>query len=288
MNYLQLEKEINASVAAFKPVRRFLFLKVMLVIAAALGVLAYTQFGPIEPVQPVAAAAFRFGHDVIGVPDRNEPLAATDNARQRLVKQLVFLTIKADDGLIHLGTGLLVSRDLVATVGHTTGADASPAIEVACFHKRVIGQRVYRDPTHDLSLIRAPGCGGRQVRFATGDPANGETLAVIGYNVDIKQRQATRFSEYVHAIVPARLTLPPVTKDNERDIAFARKVVDANAHLFAVDAAFQRGNSGSTIMNEDGSVVGMAFIVRDSPNGLVTFATSAADLAAAIATVSAP
>jgi S1-C subfamily serine protease len=267
----------------FTPNRWLVALLVCVCLAALFSLLCFMQFGPSNVVaKDTVRPTFRFGHDAIALPEKHEPLAAADNGRQRLVKQLVFLTIKADSGRIHLGTGFLIDRDVVVTTAHSTGLDAHPPIEVACFGKRLQGRRILNEQSRDLAVISAPGCGGEHVQFATSSPGSGEKLAVVGYNVSLERLAADRFAMYVNVIGDARLIVPDAQRDG-RDGHIVQKVLSAGTQTFAITGDLQPGNSGSPVIREDGSIVGMLFVVSAGNQGQRTFAIAAAEIATALA-----
>lgn len=153
-----------------------------------------------------------------------------------------------------VGTGILISPRLIATVEHVVDGATSITLKrggSAVGHATVVGT----DSARDVALLRSNRpITGYQFRFAQRAPRLGEDVAAIGF--------------------PLALPLT-VTRGS---VSGLDRTIPINgisrARLVQTDAAVNPGNSGGPLMTDSGLVVGLVDLGTSQANGLA-FAVSA-------------
>jgi len=153
-----------------------------------------------------------------------------------------------------VGTGILLSPRLVATVQHVVDGATSITLKR---NGQVVGQGtvVGSDPARDVALVRSDRpISGHRFTLATRAPRLGEDVAAIGF--------------------PLALPLT-VTRGSVSGTGRTIPIDGINrTRLVQTDAAVNPGNSGGPLMTDAGLVVGLVDLGTNEANGLA-FAVSA-------------
>jgi hypothetical protein len=159
------------------------------------------------------------------------------------------------DGSGEIGTGILVSSRLIATVEHVIDGAASIAL---IQNGKIVGQGtvIGSDPTRDVALVRSD-------------------RPIIGYRFHFEHHHPPALAENVSAIgFPLGL---PLTVTNGT-VSGSDRTIPINgikrAQLIQTDAPVNPGNGGGPLMTDSGSVVGLVDLGTTRANGLA-FAVSA-------------
>jgi hypothetical protein len=191
---------------------------------------------------------------------------AATPARPAQPKSLSFpaLVAKARSGVIrietttcngsYVGTGILISPTLVATVEHVVDSAATITLKE---NGKIVGYGtvIGSDPTRDVALVRTnTAIAGYHFRFASRAPALGESVSAIGFPLALPLT-VTRGS------VSGQDRTIPINGVNR-------------TRLIQTDAPVNPGNSGGPLMTDSGLVVGLVDLGTTQANGLA-FAVSA-------------
>jgi S1-C subfamily serine protease len=193
-------------------------------------------------------------------------VTVTTSAARAHQKPLVFATLVARvrsgivrietttcDGSGEIGTGILVSPRLVATVEHVI--DGAVSIDLKQNGKVVgYGTVIGSDPARDVALVRSDRpIAGYRFSFANGPPVLGEDVAAIGFPLGL----------------PLTVTRGTVSgSDRTIPINGVKRT-----QLIQTDAPVNPGNSGGPLMTNSGRIVGLVDLGTDQANGLA-FAVS--------------
>lgn len=146
-----------------------------------------------------------------------------------------------------VGTGFLLSPNLIATVDHVV--DRSAVIILLVGTQQTTGTVIGSDPSRDLALVRADTpLSGYQFTLADTDPAVGVRVAAIGFPIG-----------------------DPITLTQGGISALHRNInVEGSQHLdfIETDTPINPGNSGGPLLTGDGKVAGLIDAGNTQANGI--------------------
>jgi S1-C subfamily serine protease len=183
-------------------------------------------------------------------------------ARTRSFAQLVqsvrsgVIRIEAQDcgGAGDIGTGILVSPRLVATVDHVVAGAQTIALKrggVILGYGKVMGE----DPARDVALVRSSRpITGHIFELSTRQPRLGDAVATLGFPLGLPLTVTRGSVSGLHRAIP----IEAIVRQN----------------MIQTDAAVNPGNSGGPLVSADnGEVLGLVDLGTNEANGLA-FAVS--------------
>ncbi len=154
-------------------------------------------------------------------------------------------------------TGFLIRDGIVVTAAHVAGGSEAPETYVRCWDSDQQADVVRIDALRDVMILHAAHCNAAPLKLDDAALADREPLHVAGYSFNFEANGAWRYHRLTAAL-PYRTFVPEEgpTKDH-----MARMAAAGVARLQAFNAVLERGNSGSPVFREDGTVVGMFVII---------------------------
>ena len=148
------------------------------------------------------------------------------------------------------GSGWVAAPGLVVTNAHVVAGETDTAVELGGRAPGLRATPVLFDPRNDIAILSVPGLAARALTLA-GEPASGESGAILGYPLDRGfNRQPGRLG-YTQVIA----TQNAYGNQAVREISSLRGLV-------------RPGNSGGPMVDPAGQVIGTVFAqITNSPNG---------------------
>ena len=182
--------------------------------------------------------------------------------------QTVAVRLRNEDGRTWYGSGFMIREGVAVSAAHILDHAVKPyRLTVTCRGDEVEASVLASDRGRDVVIIKA-GCPGKKRRFDRTPLKDSETIYLAGYTYTFEHSDGTgvtadRYVRTASAIPTARLSELPekyLMKDIREQLAEMKRRNLAR-HVGVTTVAIP-GHSGSAVVREDGSIVGMV-VIRD-------------------------